>query len=102
VTITANPTTVTCPTWCRRIHDEGPLDSVIHESERAEIFSMPHPCGPSKPVRVSLGQDDDGRVFVLLGEDELAPVDAEHLIAVLTATVNQAYATLADLEQVAR
>jgi hypothetical protein len=97
MTITANPTTATCPTWCRRIHDEGPLESVIHESDRAEVFALPHPGGPSKPVRVSLGQDDDDRVYVLLGEAELTPGDAEHLIAVLTTLVNRAYATLDNL-----
>lgn len=95
---TATHPTATCPAWRRRIHDEGPLESVIHESERAEIFSLPEPNGLSRPaIRVSLGQVDTDRVYVLVGEDELTPIDAEHLMAVLRSTLNQAYATLADL-----
>lgn len=103
MTIATIETRTDCPTWCRRIHDEGPLESVIHESDRAEIFSLPAPNGLSKPaIRVSLGQVDTDRVFVLVGDDELTPVDAEHLIAELRSTLDQAYATLADLAGDAR
>jgi hypothetical protein len=103
VTTTATHPTVACPTWCRRVHNESPLEFILHESAGEEIFSLPHPNGLSRPaIRVSLGQSADDRVYVLVGDHELTPVDAEHLIAVLRSTLDQAYVTLADLAGDAR
>jgi hypothetical protein len=100
----ATRTLLACPTtWCRRTHNESPDESVIHESERVEVFCVPDPNGLSTPtIRVSVGQTDDERVYVLVGEDELSPAAAAHLIEVLQSALDQAYTTLTALTEVTR
>lgn len=86
MTITATLTRTDCPTWCRRHHDEGPLETVIHEDTRADIHSRPEPNDRSTPaVGVALAQVEDEPTYVLVGDHMLTARDTEQLIAELRA-----------------
>jgi hypothetical protein len=46
--------TTTCPTYCRRIHDEQPGEVVAHETEQLFIEQL-----HGGPLRLQMSQDND-------------------------------------------
>ena len=80
---------VTCPALCKRAHNEGPGETVLHEGERTYFHAL-----NGSGFHVASTQVEDERVLALVADYELAPVDLDLLISKLIAVRGELSAAL--------